>query len=216
VATYYEILNVTRDAPSSAITNAYGKLAVELHPDKNQDNPGEAKKKYKLVREAYNVLSDPEQRAIYNALLPSNDGAYEPGKIRYVEYRPFIVLLAQQTGLNEQYIHDLFYSDRARFDNLNKLHDYLGKCALTSEGKLHQIETLQEILNASQEEALNLFAAHRFVEAELMTIQDAKALTKEERAILSKINPSDPNDLLEKMYQLQTHRAEHSPRMANL
>ena len=210
MATYYDILNIDRQASSAAITNAYGKLAVEFHPDKNQENLNDAQRKYKLIREAYIVLSNPQQRAIYNALLPSHDDGYEPGKTRYFESRPFIVNLAQHTGLNEHYVNELFYEDKVRFNNLNRLQAYLGHCALTEEGTLHQVETLQEILNATQKEATNLIAAHRFVEAGLMTIAEAKALNEEERNILSPANPANHENLQEKIYQLQAWRVEHS------
>lgn len=209
MATYYDILNLDKGASPAAITNAYGKLAVEYHPDKNQDNLLEAQRKYKLIREAYIVLSNPEKRAIYNALLPSTDGTYEPGKTRYFESRPFIVNLAQHTGLNEHFINELFYEDKVRFNNLNRLQAYISHCALTQEGALHQIETLQEILNVNQKEAANLLAAQSFVGAGLMTIAEAKALSEEERTILS-ANSDNHKTMQDKIHQLQAYRVEHS------
>ncbi len=62
---YYEILEVSRTATATEIKKAYRKLAIKYHPDKN---PGdrESEEKFKLINEAYGVLSDEEKRAIYD------------------------------------------------------------------------------------------------------------------------------------------------------
>jgi molecular chaperone DnaJ len=62
---YYEILEISRDADSGAIKKAYRKLAMKYHPDRNQGDK-EAEEKFKLVNEAYQVLSDPQKRSIYD------------------------------------------------------------------------------------------------------------------------------------------------------
>lgn len=62
---YYEILEVSRDADKATIKKAYRRLAKEYHPDKNPDNP-EAEHKFKLCNEAYQCLSDDQQRSIYD------------------------------------------------------------------------------------------------------------------------------------------------------
>jgi curved DNA-binding protein len=61
----YEVLGVPRDADQSEIQRAYRKLARKLHPDVNKD-PG-AEDKFKELSEAYDVLSDPDQRKRYDA-----------------------------------------------------------------------------------------------------------------------------------------------------
>ena len=62
---FYEVLGVSRDADQSEIQRAYRKLARTLHPDVNKD-PG-AEERFKELSEAYDVLSDPDQRKRYDA-----------------------------------------------------------------------------------------------------------------------------------------------------
>jgi curved DNA-binding protein len=62
---FYEVLGLSRDADQSEIQRAYRKLARTLHPDVNKD-PG-AEEGFKELSEAYDVLSDPDQRKRYDA-----------------------------------------------------------------------------------------------------------------------------------------------------
>jgi curved DNA-binding protein len=62
---FYEVLGVARDADQSALQRAYRKRARMLHPDVNKD-PG-AEEEFKELSEAYDVLSDPDQRKRYDA-----------------------------------------------------------------------------------------------------------------------------------------------------
>jgi molecular chaperone DnaJ len=62
---YYEVLGVSRDADAAALKRAYRKLALELHPDRNPENK-ESEARFKEASEAYQVLSDPEKRELYD------------------------------------------------------------------------------------------------------------------------------------------------------
>src|SRR2546423_4001567 len=62
----YDLLGVGRDASSQEIKKAFRQLARELHPDVNAHDP-DAEEKFKEAAEAYEVLSDPDRRQMYDA-----------------------------------------------------------------------------------------------------------------------------------------------------
>ncbi len=62
---YYELLGVSKSATEEEIKKAYRKLALKYHPDRNPGNK-EAEEKFKLINEAYAVLSDKEKRKEYD------------------------------------------------------------------------------------------------------------------------------------------------------
>ncbi|CAL0327242.1 unnamed protein product [Lupinus luteus] len=63
---YYNILHVERNAREDDLKKAYRKLVMKWHPDKNPTNKKEAEANFKHISEAYEVLSDPEKRTIYD------------------------------------------------------------------------------------------------------------------------------------------------------
>ena len=75
---YYEVLGISRGADEKEIKRAYRKLAKKYHPDTNPGNQY-AEQQFKEVTEAYNVLSDPEKKKLYDqygfAAFDENMGA---------------------------------------------------------------------------------------------------------------------------------------------
>lgn len=65
---YYAFLNVPRDATQEEITSAYRNFSRRYHPDKHIDNKENAELIFNRTKKAYEVLSDPHQRAIYDSL----------------------------------------------------------------------------------------------------------------------------------------------------
>ncbi|XP_075899830.1 dnaJ homolog subfamily C member 21 isoform X2 [Nelusetta ayraudi] len=88
---HYEVLGVKRDAGDDDLKKAYRKLALKWHPDKNLDNAEEAADHFKLIQAAYEVLSDPQERAWYDnhreALLKGGlSGDYEDDSVDLLQY----------------------------------------------------------------------------------------------------------------------------------
>src|SRR5690242_16195737 len=73
MADLYSTLGVKRGADEAEIKKAYRKLAKELHPDRNKDNPA-ATEKFGKVTSAYDILTDKDKRARYDRGEIDEDG----------------------------------------------------------------------------------------------------------------------------------------------
>ena len=65
MADFYQTLGVSRNASDAEIKTAYRKLAMTYHPDRNNGSK-EAEEKFKAITEAYDVLREPDKRAVYD------------------------------------------------------------------------------------------------------------------------------------------------------
>jgi len=72
---YYEILEILENASPTEVKAAYRRLAIKWHPDKNRGNETVADRTFKKVLEAYEILSDPQERAKYDNWL-SHSSSY--------------------------------------------------------------------------------------------------------------------------------------------
>ncbi len=63
---FYKLLGVDRNASDAEIKKSYRSMAMKYHPDRNKDNQEEAEAKFKQIKEAYEILSDPKKRSAYD------------------------------------------------------------------------------------------------------------------------------------------------------
>ena len=73
---YYEVLGVSKTATDEELKKAYRKLAKKYHPDANPDNKKEAEMKFKEINEAYETLSDPQKRKMYDQFGPEGPSGF--------------------------------------------------------------------------------------------------------------------------------------------
>lgn len=98
---YYKTLGISRNADEKAIKKAFKKLALKHHPDKNLDNKAEAEKAFMKISNAYEVLSDPEKRKVYDT--HGEEGLKHNGQQQH------------QGGFNADNIFSQFFGKKAGF-----------------------------------------------------------------------------------------------------
>lgn len=89
----YSVLEVSEDASEEDIKKAYKRMASKWHPDKNRGNEEEAARMFQEVTQAYEVLSDPERRTVYDE---NGDGLTEIGD---PAEEMFVEILSKLMGL---------------------------------------------------------------------------------------------------------------------
>ncbi|GIY59389.1 dnaJ homolog subfamily C member 21 [Caerostris darwini] len=88
---HYEVLGVSIDCSSDDLKKAYRKLALEWHPDKNLHRQDEAHETFQLIQQAYETLSDPQERAWYDRhkddiLRGGAEEAYKDDSLNVYQY----------------------------------------------------------------------------------------------------------------------------------
>lgn len=89
---FYEMLGVSKNASEAELKRAYRKLAMQWHPDRNKT--AEATEKFKEINKAYEVLSDPKKKEVYDqygesAFAPGGAGRSYGGQTQSGGYGPF-------------------------------------------------------------------------------------------------------------------------------
>lgn len=78
---YYKLLEIDKTATQEEIRKAYRKMVKKWHPDRHQENKQVAEEKFKEIQEAYEILSDPEKRKLYDrfGFIPEGGGYQQRG-----------------------------------------------------------------------------------------------------------------------------------------
>ena len=63
---FYKLLGVDKNASDAELKKSYRRMAMKFHPDRNKDNLEQSEEKFKRIKEAYEILSDPKKRAAYD------------------------------------------------------------------------------------------------------------------------------------------------------
>ena len=104
---HYKILGVPYSASSKAISQAYRKLAMKHHPDKNLDDKADAETRFKMLRRAYETLIDPSKRREYDRTTGFQFQIFEDTTGYDVEIDEFGVII------HSMYLHNLTPLDEA-------------------------------------------------------------------------------------------------------
>jgi molecular chaperone DnaJ len=113
VSDYYALLGCSRTATEPEIKKAYRKLAMEYHPDRN--SAPEAEARFKEITEAYEVLRDPEKRAMYDRYGKAGVGAGAGGGFHHVDLGEALNIFMRDFGGMGGF-ESLFGGGRSRSD----------------------------------------------------------------------------------------------------
>ena len=134
---YYEILGIAKEASLEDIKGTYRRLALKYHPDKN---PGdhEAEEQFKLISEAYQVLSDTEKRQLYDLYGQAGLADLDLGG-----FSGFEDIFGSFGEMFEEFFS--FGGQRARADRAQTGADLRHRVVLTLEDVAHGLETSLEV-----------------------------------------------------------------------
>lgn len=118
---YYEILEVDKNASSEIIKKAYNTLAKKYHPDLQSDNLKHFyEEKFKLINEAYEVLSDEEKRKNYDETIKINTitkQEYEAICMENQQLRNTIIELQNELSFRNNNLDYISYNESKSYNN---------------------------------------------------------------------------------------------------
>ena len=120
---YYKILNVAESATQEEIKKSFRKLALELHPDHNPDDPG-SEEKFKDVTEAYGVLSDSQKKQEYDRFRTDHFAGRSSSRFEYSQEDIFSSMFQGKNAsdifeeLNREFSRSGFRSGNNFFQNI--------------------------------------------------------------------------------------------------
>ncbi|CAD8210498.1 unnamed protein product [Paramecium pentaurelia] len=101
---HYNTLGLQRDAEQQQIKEAYHKLALEWHPDKNMNNRTQAIIQFQEISEAYNTLSKQESKKIYDYNLDRKEIIRNFTKKQQEQEKQLFNQLSKEFNLNSTYL----------------------------------------------------------------------------------------------------------------
>lgn len=223
---YYEVLGVFKGASDEDIKKSYRKLAMKYHPDRNSgDKVKEAEEKFKEVKEAYELLSDPKKRAAYDQYGHAGlDGSFQAasGQSSGPEQTYADIFKDLNTNPEQTRRNDLQKRVKAAQEKLKPTYDRIKETQqvyseffrLLGRVKTQDTVTSSEIMKSAEERvaALNIFAAayKSYSEASQKEMDLARQESDQRRRLLSRIEV-DHGDVLRAFQENINAVARYSP-----
>lgn len=143
---YYEILGVPRNATQEEIKKAFRKKVLEYHPDRNKSP--DATEKFKKINEAYQVLSDPKKREMYDRYGKDAFAGYANNESHYTQQVQF-----DFSDIFGDSFDSLFQN--VFFDGNNSFEEIFGRSRKSSKNKGRDLDltidiTLEDVIKGSQ------------------------------------------------------------------
>jgi hypothetical protein len=110
---YYSVLELKPTATNEDIKIAYRRLAVKFHPDKNPDSPT-AEIEFKMVLEAYEILSDPEKRKRFDAGVSLTDDIHAAALL--IVRKTLVSVLTENIQNFAQHAQNLYHMNRSSLE----------------------------------------------------------------------------------------------------
>lgn len=115
--TYYEILEVDKNASNEIIKKAYSTLAKKYHPDlQSENNKNIAEEKFKLINEAYEILSDEQKRKQYDSTITINTVPIEQYNTIVLENQELKNIINE---MHKKYLRDKYIIDDSINNNIS-------------------------------------------------------------------------------------------------
>lgn len=160
---YYDLLGVSPTATDIEIKKGYRKAALKWHPDKNPDDPN-AEKKFQEIAEAYQILSDPQKRTIYDEVGKEQLNQQGQGASQDVDPREFFSMIfggdASKDYIGElNFIQMMFNEEAAEEDGEAEASNKDGEAKDSGEKPtsghvtLHNGKTFTEVNEENKEQA---------------------------------------------------------------
>ncbi|CAD8086994.1 unnamed protein product [Paramecium primaurelia] len=125
---HYNTLGLQRDAEQQQIKEAYHKLALEWHPDKNINNRTQAIIQFQEISEAYNTLSKQESKKIYDYNLDQKKIIRSFNKRQQVQEKEQLNQLTKEFNLSDNYFQNNYtYLTKDEQDTINKFINRMDK-----------------------------------------------------------------------------------------
>ncbi|WP_320664499.1 DnaJ domain-containing protein [Prochlorococcus sp. MIT 1223] len=152
---YWSILGLDQDSDLQQLKSAFRKEARKWHPDLNKDDSS-AEERFKLINEAYAVLSDPKKRVAWESnsdFKRSDDDLFAEGFPSYEEYISLVLGIENDTEIDQ--IDNISYEQQVDDESYVSSNEYWPTPSEVPPPPVKLVEDLESIVELTVDEALN-------------------------------------------------------------